>query len=122
VLKLLCNGNCRTSVFVAPIFSTLPQLCSNVSYVEVEVTIRSTVSRPVRLGVRPLSGTSDQFFFLLDIFFRHLRVCYFVVSSLKSGRVCNLLLLLVLASAVTLGLPTLTRGQVCLLSSLMNHF
>jgi hypothetical protein len=35
---------------------------------------------------------------------------------LTRGRVCNLLLLLVLASAVTLGLPSLTRGRVCLLS------
>jgi hypothetical protein len=85
--------------------------------VEVEVTLRPTVSRPVSLGVRPPSGTRDQFFFLLDIFFRHLRVCYFVAPSLTRGRVCNLLLLLVLASAVTLGLPSLTRGQVCLLSS-----
>jgi hypothetical protein len=38
--------------------------------VEIEVTLRPTVS----LGVRPPSGTRDQFFFLLDIFFRHLRV------------------------------------------------
>jgi hypothetical protein len=84
---------------------------------EIEVTLRSTVSRPVSLGVRPPSGTRDQFFFLLDIFFGHLRVCYSVAPSLTRGRVCNLLLLLDLASAVTLGLPPLTRGQVCLLSS-----
>jgi hypothetical protein len=32
------------------------------------------------------------------------------------GRVCNLLLLLVLASAITVCLPSLTRGQACLLS------
>jgi hypothetical protein len=42
----------------------------------------------------------DQFVFLLEIFFRQLRVCYFVAPSLMRGRVCNLLLLLVLASAV----------------------
>jgi hypothetical protein len=36
----------------------------------------------------------DQFFFLLDIFFGWLRVCYFVASSLMRGRVCDLLLLL----------------------------
>jgi hypothetical protein len=48
------------------------------------------------------SRTRDQFFFLLEIFFRHLRVCYFVVPSLTRARVCNLLLLLVLASAVLL--------------------
>jgi hypothetical protein len=69
----------------------------------VEVTLRPTVSRPVCPGVRRPSGTSDQFFFLLEIFFRQLRVCYFVTPSLTRGRVCNLLLLLVLASAVPLG-------------------
>jgi hypothetical protein len=42
----------------------------------------------------------DQFFFLLEIFLRHLRVCYFVTPSLTRGGICNLLLLLVLASAV----------------------
>jgi hypothetical protein len=58
---------------------------------------------PIRLGVRHPSGTRDQLFFLLEIFFRQLRVCYFVALSLTRGRVCNLLLLLVLASAVPLG-------------------
>jgi hypothetical protein len=62
---------------------------------EVEVTLRPTVSRPVILGVRPPSGTRDQFFF------RQLRVCYFVAPSMTRGQVCILLLLLVLASAVT---------------------
>jgi hypothetical protein len=56
----------------------------------VKVTLRSTVSRPVRLGVRSPSGTRDQFFFLLEIFFRQLRVCYFVAPSLTRGRVCHL--------------------------------
>jgi hypothetical protein len=37
------------------------------------------------------SKTSDQFFFLFKIFFRQLRVCYFVTPSLTRGRVCNLL-------------------------------
>jgi hypothetical protein len=70
--------------------------------VEVEVTLRPTVTRPVRVSVRHLSGTCDQFFFLLEIFFRQLRVCYFVAPSLTRGRVFNLLLLLVLACAVPL--------------------
>jgi hypothetical protein len=48
-------------------------------------------------------GPVNNFFFFLDIFFRQLRVCYFVAPSLTRGRVCNLLLLLVLASAVPLG-------------------
>jgi hypothetical protein len=56
-----------------------------------------------RLGVRQPSGTRDQFFFLLQILFRQLWVCYFVSPSLTRGQVCNFLLLLVLASAVPLG-------------------
>jgi hypothetical protein len=71
--------------------------------IKVKVILRSTVSRPVGLGVRHPSGTRDQFFFLLEIFFRQLRVCYFVAPSLTRARVCNLLLLLALASAVPLG-------------------
>jgi hypothetical protein len=59
--------------------------------VEVEFKLRPTLSRPVRLFVRHPSGNRDQFFFLLDIFFRQLRVCYSVALSLKRGRVCNLL-------------------------------
>jgi hypothetical protein len=34
--------------------------------VKVKVTLRPTISRPVRLGVRRPSGTCDQFFYLLD--------------------------------------------------------
>jgi hypothetical protein len=73
--------------------------------VAVEVSLRPTVSRPVGLGVRRPSGTCDQFLFLLEISFRQLRVCYFVAPSLTRGRVCNLLvqLLLGLARAVSLG-------------------
>jgi hypothetical protein len=50
-----------------------------------------------------LSETRDQFFFLLEIFFRQLRACYFVAPSLIRGRVCNVLLLLVLTRSVPLG-------------------
>jgi hypothetical protein len=72
---------------------------------EVEVNLRPTVSRPVCLGVRRPSGSCDHFFFLLEISFRQLRVCYFVAPSLTRGRTCNLLvqLFLGLARAVTLG-------------------
>jgi hypothetical protein len=59
--------------------------------VEVEVTLRPTVSRSVSLGVRRPSGTRDQFYFLFEIFFRQLRVCNFVAPSLTRRRVCNLL-------------------------------
>jgi hypothetical protein len=41
--------------------------------------------------------------FLFEMFFRQLRVCYFVAPSLTRRRVCNLLLPLVLASTVLLG-------------------
>jgi hypothetical protein len=57
--------------------------------VEVEVKLRPTVSRPVCLGVRNPSGTRDQFFFLLEISLRQLRLCYFVVLSLTRGRVLS---------------------------------
>jgi hypothetical protein len=59
------------------------------AYAEVEVNLRPTVSRPVCFGVGHPSGTRDQFFFLLEIFFRQLRVCYFVAPSLTRGRTCN---------------------------------
>jgi hypothetical protein len=65
--------------------------------VEVEVKLQPTVSCPVR---QHQSGTRGKFLFLLEIFFRQLRVCYFEVPSLTRGWVCNLLLLLVLASEV----------------------
>jgi hypothetical protein len=59
--------------------------------VEVEVNLRPTVSRPVCPGVRRPSGTRDQLFFLLEISFRQLRLCYFVAPSLTRGRFCSLL-------------------------------
>jgi hypothetical protein len=59
--------------------------------VEVEVNLRPTVSRPVCPGVRRPPGTRDQLFFLLEISFRQLLLCYFVAPSLRRGRVCNLL-------------------------------
>jgi hypothetical protein len=52
---------------------------------KVKVTLRLTVSRPVRLDVRRPSGTSDQFFFLLEILFRQLWVCYFEAPSLATS-------------------------------------
>jgi hypothetical protein len=57
----------------------------------VAVNLRPKVSRPVRPGVRRPSWTCDQFFFLLEISFRQLRVCNFVAPSLTRVRVCILL-------------------------------
>jgi hypothetical protein len=73
--------------------------------VEVEVTLRPTISRPVSLGVRRPSGNRGQFYFRPEMFFRQLRVCNLVAPSPTRGRVCNLLvqLLLGLARVVTLG-------------------
>jgi hypothetical protein len=87
--------------------------------VEVEVIFLLTVSRPVRLGVRHPSRTRYQFFFFLEIFFRLLRVCYFVAPSLTRRRVCNLLLLLVLASAVPIGSEYLGTQDHILLSQFL---
>jgi hypothetical protein len=67
---------------------------SNKRHIEVEVEVKAnappTVSRPVCLGVRRPSETRDQFFFIIEISFRQLRVCHFVAPSLTRGRVCNL--------------------------------
>jgi hypothetical protein len=71
------------------------------------------------LGVRCPSGTRDQFFFLLEISFRQLLVCYFVAPSLARGRVCNLLFLLVFASAVPLWSESLGTQDRILLSQFL---
>jgi hypothetical protein len=59
--------------------------------VQVQVNLRPKVNRTVCLGVRRPPGTRDQFFFLFEICFRQLWVCYFLAPSLTRGRVCNLL-------------------------------
>jgi hypothetical protein len=58
---------------------------------EVEVNLGPTDSRPVCLGVSTHLGPAINFLFLLEISFRHLRVCYFVALFLMRGRVWNLL-------------------------------
>jgi hypothetical protein len=50
---------------------------------EVEVNLQPTVRHPSR--------TRNQFFFLLEISFRQLRVCYFVELTLTRGWICILL-------------------------------
>jgi hypothetical protein len=71
---------------------------------KVKVILRPTVNRSVRLGVRHPFGTRDQFLFLFEIFFRELRVCYFVMTSLTRGQV-----------SVSLGSQSRrTQGQILL--------
>jgi hypothetical protein len=82
----LPSDNLRSAAAPTRIVSTV-----RLGEVEVEVNLRPTACRPVGLGVRCPSGTCDQFFFRLAIFFGELRVCYFVAPSLTRGRVCNLL-------------------------------
>jgi hypothetical protein len=64
--------------------------------------------------------SGDQFFFLLEISFRQFRLCYFVAPTLTRGRICNLLvqLLLDLARAVTLGSKSRRTHDHILLSHL----
>jgi hypothetical protein len=64
----------------------------------------------------------DQFYFLLEIFFRHLRVCYFVAPSLTRGRVCNLMLLLGITSAVPLWYESRGTQDCILLSQFLRLF
>jgi hypothetical protein len=105
---------------ISPFTETLNCLCERndpISLNKVEVNLRPTVSQPVCPGVRRPSGTFDQFFFLLEISFRQLRLCYFVAPSLTRERVSNLLLqlLLGLARAVTLGSKSRrTHGHILL--------
>jgi hypothetical protein len=60
---------------------------------------RRSVGRSILVSGTHLGGT-DQFFFLLEIVFGQVLVCYFVAPFLMRGRFRNILLLLVLASAV----------------------
>jgi hypothetical protein len=95
IVSRTCNHRTPHCTFPLLRFGNFPTLCWTK---KVKVILRPTV----RLGVRHPAGTRDQYFYLLEIFFRQLRVRYFVAPSLTRGRVCNLLLLLVLASTVVL--------------------
>jgi hypothetical protein len=100
---------------------SISALCSACSllgnfYIEVEVTLRLTVSRPICLGARRPSGTLYKLFFLLEISFRQLRICYSVAPSLTRGRVCTTVQLLPgLSRAVTLKSKSRrTHGRILL--------
>jgi hypothetical protein len=56
---------------------------------------RQSVGQSASLGVRRPSGTRDQFYFLLEIFFRQLQVYSFVAPSLTRGPVeCTVFIML----------------------------
>jgi hypothetical protein len=82
----------KTKLLYKKLLSMKVHFCVPRLYIiAVAVNLWPTVSRPVCPGVWRPSGTCDQFFFLLEISFRQLRVCNFVAPSLTRGRVCKLL-------------------------------
>jgi hypothetical protein len=72
------------------------------------------VLRPLYLGIKHPSGAYDQIFITV----RQMRLCWFGALSLTRGRVCRLLFLLALSSAVILGSESLETRDYILLSQI----
>jgi hypothetical protein len=78
--------------------------------VQVQVILRLKVSWPVCPGIRPPSGTSDQFFFLsTDIIFRYLLFFLYGAPPVTNARICNLLVQVLLGLASTVILASESR-------------
>jgi hypothetical protein len=85
-VKVRCSsGHERASTLSFP---------ATVSFIELELEffLRSTVSRPIRLGIGPPFGTLDQILSCSFSFVWQLRRFAINASSLTRKRVCNLLL------------------------------
>jgi hypothetical protein len=79
--------------------------------------LRSSLGRPVSLGVKPPSGTQEQ----ICITVTRLRIYWSEAPTLTRGLVCSLQLLLALASTVILGSESLETHDHCTVSDSRYH-